>query len=39
MNRTLYWVNTIELNRELCTESFTLYTKTSWSVLTTPSLS
>jgi len=26
-------VNTRELNRKLCTGLFTLYTKTSWSVL------
>ena len=31
-------VNTRELNRELCTEQSTLYTKTSWSMLTTSSL-
>jgi len=26
MKRTLYWVNTRELDRELCTELSTLYT-------------
>jgi len=38
MNRILYWVSTRELNRELCTELSTLYTKTLWSMLTTPTL-
>jgi len=32
-------VNTRELDRELCTGLSILYTKTSWSVLTTSSLS
>ena len=31
-------VNTRELDRELCTGLSTLYTKTSWSMLTTSSL-
>ena len=30
---TLYKVYTRELDRELCIELFTLYTKTSWSML------
>ena len=38
MNKILYWVNTIKLNRELCTRLSTLYTKTLWSMLTTSSL-
>ena len=38
MNRTLYQINTRELNRELCIELFTLYTKTPWFVLITSSL-
>ena len=39
MNRILYWVNTRELDRELCTGLSTLYTKTPWSMLITSSLS
>jgi len=35
---TLYRVYIRELNKELCTGLSTLYTKTSWFVLTTPSL-
>ena len=27
------WINTRELNRELCIESSTFYTKLQWSVL------
>ena len=38
MNRTLYWVNIRELNRELCIGLSTLYTKTPWFMLTTSSL-
>ena len=36
--RILYWVNTRELNRELCIGQSTLYTKASQFVLTTSSL-
>ena len=36
--RLVYDINTRELKRELCTGQSTLYTKTSWSVLTTSSL-
>ena len=38
MNKILYWVNTRELNRELCIGLSTLYTKTPWFILTTSSL-
>ena len=39
IRRTLYWVNTRELDRELCTGLSTLYTKSPWPLLTTSSLS
>ena len=38
MNRILYWINIRELNKELYTGLSTLYTKTPWSMLATPSL-